>query len=242
MSEIEVRGVGQTYIIEEDRQEVLRDINLEVEKGELVCIVGPSGCGKSTLLRQITGLEKPKTGEVILANEAKTAMVFQNFALFPWLTVLENVGFGLKMLGKNPQEISKKAKEHIKETGLEGMEQKHPKELSGGMKQRVGIARALAIKPTILFLDEPFSSLDVFTADTLRADLLKIWAKDGLTVLMVSHLVEEAVYLADRIVIMSPSPGRIKKILKVGLPRPRNIRSESFYHLVDEIGKLIQGD
>lgn len=238
MSEISVKNVGKTYQLEESTQEILRDVNFEVEKGEFVCLVGPSGCGKSTLLRLITGLEKPTSGEVNLTEQAKIAMVFQNFALFPWLSVLGNVGFGLKMQGKD--NIDQSAKKYIKEMGLEGMEEKHPKELSGGMKQRVGIARALAIEPSILFLDEPFSSLDVFTANTLRADLVKIWQKTGLTILMVSHLVEEAVWLSDRIVVMSSAPGTIKKIIKVDLPRERDQRSAKFYALVDEISGLIQ--
>lgn len=233
------KNVGQNFEIEGVKQHVLSDINFKVKKGEFVCIVGPSGCGKSTLLRIVSGLVKPTSGEINLESK-KLAMVFQNFALFPWLTVEENVAFGLKMLGSKKSEAEKIVKEQIAAMGLSGVEEKHPKELSGGMRQRVGIARALAINPEVLLLDEPFSALDIFTAKKLRADLLAIWKERKLTILMVSHLVEEAVELADRILVMSANPGKIKETINVDLGRPRNTRSEEFYQHVDGIEKLIK--
>lgn len=238
---IQTVGISQDFEIDGKKQNVLSDINFEVKAGEFVCIVGPSGCGKSTLLRIVAALIKPTLGQVKLVASPKLSMVFQNFALFPWLSVEENVDFGLEMTGVSKSQQDKIVKEQIKAMGLSGVEAKHPKELSGGMKQRVGIARALAISPDILLLDEPFSALDVFTAKKLRADLLSIWKERKLTILMISHLVEEAVELADRVIVMSANPGRVKEIKNINLARPRSLRSESFYHLVDEIEKSIRG-
>jgi len=235
---IELKSISQFFEMKNKKQHVLEDINFSISSGEFVCIVGPSGCGKSTLLKIASGIAKPTSGNVKI-GERKLAMVFQNFALFPWLTVEENVAFGLKMSGVSESEIEKIVKTEIKNMGLSGVEKKHPKELSGGMKQRVGIARALAVNPDILFLDEPFSALDIFTAKKLRADLLSIWRERELTVVMVSHLVEEAVELADKIIVMSVSPGKIKKIISNNLSRPRNLRSDNFYRLVDEIEAAI---
>ncbi|MCX6810470.1 MAG: ABC transporter ATP-binding protein [Candidatus Berkelbacteria bacterium] len=235
---IQLKNISQNFEIDSKKQIVLKDISFEIKKGEFVCIVGPSGCGKSTLLRIVAKLINPTAGAVRV-NTDKLAMVFQNFALFPWLTVEENIAFGLNMSGAKESEAKKIVREQITAMGLSGVEKKHPKELSGGMKQRVGIARALAINPEILLLDEPFSALDIFTAKKLRAELLSIWKERNLTVLMVSHLVEEAVELADRVIIMSANPGKVKEAKNVGLSRPRSVRSEQFYHLVDEIEKLI---
>lgn len=237
---IQVVRISQDFEIEGIKQNVLSDINFEVKRGEFVCIVGPSGCGKSTLLRIIAGLTLPTSGRIKIAQNVKPSMVFQNFALFPWLTVEKNVAFGLKMALMEESKMKKIVKEQIASIGLSGVENKHPKELSGGMKQRVGIARALAISPEILLLDEPFSALDVFNAKKLRADLLSIWQERKLTILMVSHLVEEAVELSDRVVVMSASPGKIKEIVNIDQTRPRDLRSESFYHYVDGIEKSIQ--
>lgn len=238
---ISASDISKSYWIDQERQSVLGSINLSVDEGEFACIVGPSGCGKSTLLRIIAGLTKPGGGSVEMNPETKLAMVFQNFALFPWLTVEENIGFGLEMAGMGKRSIRAIVSDQIKNMGLSGMEDKHPKELSGGMKQRVGIARALAVNPKILLLDEPFSALDVFTAKKLRRELLRVWRKHKLTVVMVSHLVEEAVELADKIIVMSARPGNIKKIITNDLDRPRDTRSKEFFVLVDEIEGLIQG-
>ena len=236
---ISAKNIGQYFEINGKRQKVLAEINLEVKKGQFVCIVGPSGCGKSTLLRIIANLIKPSNGSVETKSGVKPAMVFQNFALFPWLTVEENIGFGLKMNNVSAEKIRHVVHRELKDMELSGVESKHPKELSGGMKQRVGIARALSMEPEILLLDEPFSSLDVFTANKLRDDLLAIWKERQLSILMVSHLVEEAVKLADEVLVMSANPGKINEKVAINLSRPRNERSEDFYRLVDKITKII---
>ncbi|MCX6812264.1 MAG: ABC transporter ATP-binding protein [Candidatus Berkelbacteria bacterium] len=232
-------SVGQDFEIDDKKQTVLSGVDFSVSGGEFVCIVGPSGCGKSTLLRILSGIIPPTSGEVKIDNDVRLAMVFQNFALFPWLSVFENVAFGPKMKGLAADEVEKIAKEKIQMMGLFGVEKKHPKELSGGMKQRVGIARALAVNPNVLFLDEPFSALDVFTAKKLRAELLEIWQREKLTVVMISHLIEEAVELSDRICVMSANPGRISHVAPNDLPRPRNKRSAEFFQLVDKLEAMI---
>ncbi len=219
--------------------EVLKNISFNVKKGEFLSVVGPSGGGKSTLLRIITGLIKPTHGSIEV-NTNKMAMVFQNFAVFPWLTVHDNIGFGLKMAGVSKKERKAIIAEKIKEVGLTGFDKKYPKELSGGMRQRVGLARALAVNPELLIMDEPFSSLDTFTAEKLRADLLAIWYKYKMTIVMVTHLVEEAIQMSDRIIIVSRRPASVKQILDVNLDRPRNNRSESFFSLLDNITSQIE--
>ena len=237
---LSTKNVDKSFKVDSSKQRVLDDISVDIKPGEFVCFVGPSGCGKSTLLRLISGLMKPDSGEVTMKSKTKLAFVFQNFGLFPWLTVEQNIGFGLKMNGESKEKIDKEVKEQIAQMCLQGFETKHSKELSGGMKQRVGIARALSVKPDILLLDEPFSALDTFTAENLRQDLLSIWQKQQLTVIMVSHLVEEAVELSDRVVVFSAKPGRIKKEVKINLDRPRNKRSTQFFNYVDEISELVQ--
>ncbi len=219
--------------------EVIKDVSFEVWKGEFLSIVGPSGGGKSTLLRIIAGLVKQTGGSLELGSN-KMAMVFQNFAIFPWLTVYENIEFGLKMNGIAARERRNVVQEKIKEVGLAGFEDKYPKELSGGMRQRVGIARALAVNPEILLVDDPFSSLDSFTAEKLREDLLGIWLRYKMTVVMVTHLVEEAVQLSDRVLVLSPRPARIKLEMDISLERPRDRRSGEFYALVDKITAEIE--
>lgn len=219
--------------------EVVKNISFSVNKGEFLSVVGPSGGGKSTLLRIITGLIKPTHGSVEI-NTRKIAMVFQNFAVFPWLTVHDNVGFGLKMSGVSKKEQEAIIAEKIKEVGLTGFDKKYPKELSGGMRQRVGLARALAVNPELLIMDEPFSSLDTFTAEKLRLDLLDIWNKYKMTIVMVTHLVEEALVLSDRVIIVSKRPASIKETLDVNLDRPRNTRAEHFFSLLDKITSQIE--
>jgi len=237
---IKVSEVAKSFPLEGENQLVLDDVNFEVQKEEFLCLVGPSGCGKSTLLRIMANLIPVDTGRIEFTNKPTVAMVFQNFALFPWLTVDQNVAFGLKMQGLPQEEIKKRVSENIEAMGLKGLEKKHPKELSGGMKQRVGIARALAIKPEILFLDEPFSSLDVFTASRLRQDLLSIWQERKMTIVMISHLVEEAIELSDRVIVLTPAPGTVKLIEEIKLERPRNKRSEEFFNYVDKMSELIK--
>ncbi len=189
---LKVNDLSHSFNEENKRNfDVIKNVSFSVKKGEFLSIVGPSGSGKSTLLRIIAGLIQPTRGSVEL-NTDKRAMVFQNFAIFPWLTVHDNIGFGLKMANITKKERKAIVSEKIKEVGLTGFDKKYPKELSGGMRQRVGIARALAVNPELLIMDEPFSSLDTFTAEKLRSDLLDIWNKYKMTVVMVTHLVEEA--------------------------------------------------
>ncbi len=237
---IVVENVNKTFAQNGETNEVLRGVTLTIQPGEFVCIVGASGGGKSTLLKILTGLEKPTSGSIV-GMPSQIGFVFQNFALFPWLSVAQNVGFGLKMRGQKPDAIQHIVHREIEQIGLGGFANAHPQELSGGMKQRVGIARALAVAPSVLLLDEPFSSLDEITAQALRKDLLRIWQneKPAKTIIMVTHLIEEAVELADTIVVMDHSPGRIKKIITNRLPRPRNLRTTAAYHIIDEITKLI---
>jgi NitT/TauT family transport system ATP-binding protein len=237
---LSAKNVDKSFTSDNGKQKVLDDISINVSAGEFVCLIGPSGCGKSTLLRLFSGLMKSDHGSIKIKNGVKLSFVFQNFGLFPWLTVEQNIGFGLKMNGESKEYINKEVRKRIVQMGLDGFEAKHPKELSGGMKQRVGIARALSVKPDILFLDEPFSALDTFTAEKLRQDLLNIWHDSKLTIVMVSHLVEETVELADRVIVFSSKPGRVEKELEIKLSRPRNKRSTEFFKYVDVLSDLVQ--
>jgi len=223
--------------------QALREINLEIQEGEFFVLLGPSGCGKSTLLRIMSGLDlkfKGTQSYIDGLNRKHFGFVFQQFALLPWLTVEENISIGLLADGKLTEEKKKEVREIIKSLGLEKFAKNKPRELSGGMKQRVGIARALAINPRIIFLDEPFSALDTFTAKKLREELLSMWKEKKMTIVMVTHNTEEAVQLGDRIAVMSPRPGKIDKIIINQLPRPRELRSVEFFKMVDEIETLIE--
>ena len=213
-----------------DREPVtaLRGFNLEVGKGEFVSIVGPSGCGKSTFLNLLLGLIKPDSGEMTLGGSPisgpgqERAMVFQEFGLLPWRTVRANVALGLELKGISSPERAQRATELISLVGLEDFERHYPHELSGGMKQRVGLARALATEPEVLLMDEPFAALDAQTRDLMQTELLQIWERTKKTVLFVTHSIEEAAYLSDRVIIMTARPGRAKETLKIHLPRPRD--------------------
>ena len=234
-----VKNISKSFELENERILALKDISFDVETGEFLTIIGPSGCGKSTLLRIIAGLIKSTHGEIIWQENPRLGFVFQSFALFPFLTVFDNIDFGLKMKGIKIEERKEIVQELINEVGLSGFENKHPKELSGGMKQRVGIARSLVVNPNVLLLDEPFSALDEFTAQTLRKLLLDIWVKRKITIIQVTHLISEAIELANKIIVLSPAPGRIEKTLINRLSRPRAMRSPEFYALEDELNKLI---
>ena len=229
---------------EGDEYLVLDGVNLQIDEGEIVALLGRSGSGKSTLLRIISGLARPGSGEVLYCGKPVTgparglAMVFQTFALFPWLTVLENVELGLDALGVAPQEQRRRALAAIDLIGLDGFESAYPKELSGGMRQRVGFARALVVEPTLLLMDEPFSALDVLTAETLRTDLIELWLERRIPtkgILLVSHNIEEAVLLADRIVILGSNPGRVVTEIKIPLTHPRDREAPAFRQIVDTI-------
>ena len=245
---LEVRNVTRTYRENGREFQALDGIRFQLAEHDFVCIVGPSGCGKSTLLRIIGGLDRPTSGEVRFAGrpirpeDPKVAMVFQSFALFPWLTVQGNVELGLEARGVPPETRRGIARKYIEAVGLTGFENAYPRELSGGMKQRVGIARALAIEPLLLCMDEPFAFLDALTAQSLRDEILQLWADPDLppeAVLMVTHSIEEAVYLADRVIVMSHRPGRIVADLNIDLPRPRNRKEPEFGGWVDELYALI---
>ena len=221
----------------------LDHIQLDIRQGEFFVFVGPSGCGKSTLLRIMSGLDKPSRGSVVLREGMSPddmSFVFQNFALLPWMTVKESIAMGLVGRGVPAAKQEKIIKNELKIFGLEKFAHSHPRNLSGGMRQRVGIARAFATSPSILFMDEPFSELDSFTADELRKELLSIWKERKTTIIMVTHIVEEALELADRIAVMSPRPGTIEKIFDNKLPRPRNKRSKEFFAMEDKLYEQIK--
>ncbi len=223
--------------------QALHDINLTIEEGEFFILLGPSGCGKSTLLRIMSHLESDFKGTQEYRSDIRRedmAFVFQQFALLPWLTVEQNVSIGLEARGELTKENKKEIAELLKSLGLEKFAHEYPKGLSGGMKQRVGIARALAVNPKIMFLDEPFSALDSFNAKTLRADLIKIWKERKMTVVMVTHNIEEALELGDRIGIMSSRPGTLGEIVVNTLPRPRELRSKEFFDMEDKLTSLVK--
>ncbi len=245
---LDVESVSMSYFEGGKEFPVLADVRFSVGTRDFVCIVGPSGCGKSTLLRIIVGLEKPTKGVVLFEGQQtrpenpRVAMVFQSFALFPWLTVEQNAEIGLEALRVPPEERRRRALKYVSEVGLAGFEEAYPRELSGGMKQRVGIARALALEPLLLCMDEPFSSLDALTAQSLRDEVLQLWEQPSMppeAVVMVTHDIEEAVYMADRILVMSHRPGRLLAELKIDLPRPRHRKEPEFYGWMDEIYSLI---
>jgi NitT/TauT family transport system ATP-binding protein len=245
-----IKDVNKEYADNNGRSiTVLSDICLSIDHNEFISIIGPSGCGKSTLLRIIMGLESHTSGEVLFKGDIIKGkvnpfmtMVFQAFGLFPWLTVVENVEFGLESMHIPKVQRLKKSLSIIQDVGLEGFENAYPRELSGGMKQRVGIARALVTDPEILLMDEPFSSLDPLTAEALREEVLKVWSNKFSTpdiVIMVTHSVEEAVYMSDRIIILSHRPATIVKEVHINIPRPREKRDKAIYEYSDQITTLI---
>ena len=223
--------------------QALNEVNLDIVEGEFFVLLGPSGCGKSTLLRIMSGLDSKFVGSQIYKddlNKKNFGFVFQQFALLPWLTVEENISIGLVAKGKLTKEEKSDISKIIKSFGLEKFAKEYPKELSGGMKQRVGIARALAINPKIIFMDEPFSALDSFTAKVLREELLSIWKEKKMTIIMVTHNIEEAIQLGSRIGVMSPRPGKLEVIITNMLLRPRELRSEEFFKMVDKIESFVK--
>jgi len=227
---------------------VVENITFEVSEEEFVALVGPSGCGKSTLLRIIMGLLPPTSGAVYYRDKKlegvnpEAAMVFQSFALLPWLTVLENIELGLEARSLPKGERVKRARFYLDQVGLEGYENAYPRELSGGMKQRVGLARALAVEPAVLCMDEPFSALDALTAINLSEEVLRLWSNQKVrvkTVLMVTHIIEEAVAMATRVLVMGGRPGRLVEEMRVDLPFPRRPQEEAFRRTCDHIFSLI---
>jgi NitT/TauT family transport system ATP-binding protein len=246
-----LEDVSHTFVLPSgQRLEVLRDVSVEIRENEVVALLGPSGCGKSTILRILAGLIRPTRGTVRVRGEPLqglapgVAIVFQGFALFPWMTVVENVRVVLQAAGYPPQESAARVAEAIRMVGLAGFEEAYPRELSGGMKQRVGMARALSLRPEALFMDEPFSQLDALTAEALRAEILDIWVahhQNPSALLLVSHDIKEVVTMADRIVVLSANPGRVRTVMENRLPRPRDARSPEVLALVDRLHDLITG-
>jgi NitT/TauT family transport system ATP-binding protein len=229
---------------------VLEDVDVAIRPGEVVALLGPSGCGKSTILRVLAGLVQPTAGEVLYHGEPLrglnpgVAMVFQSFALYPWMTVTGNIEIVLEAASLPRSEVDERVSSAIRLVGLTGFEEAYPRELSGGMKQRVGMARALSTRPEMLFMDEPFSQVDALTAEALRAEVLDIWAEKNQrmsSILMVSHDIKEVAYMADRIVVLSANPGRVRKVVESRLPRPRDYRSPEVTRLVDQLHDIITG-
>ena len=252
---IPLKNVSKDFVEIADHSVIaLNNIDLQIFAGEIFVFVGPSGSGKSTLLRIMSGLEKKYEGTVILhegIGPENFSFVFQQFALLPWLTVSENIAIGLVARKMHPHKIKERVHKELHRFGLEKFGHVYPRELSGGMRQRVGIARALATDPRVIFMDEPFSELDSFTAENMRKELLRIWenpewgeekkhAQERPTIVMVTHIVEEALELADRIAVLTPRPGKIEKIVKNDLARPRALRSQEFYTMEDELYGLIK--
>src|SRR3984893_6666118 len=249
MALLELKSISMEFARGKGRLRVLENISVTIEQGQFVAIVGPSGCGKSTLLRIMNGLIPPTSGQVLYQGHQQDginlecALVFQSFALLPWLSVNANAEMGLEARGLPQAEPEARASVYIDKVGLDGFEEAYPRELSGGMKQRVGLARALAVEPKLLLMDEPFSALDALTAITLREELLDIWQDSSMPVhniIMVTHIIEEAVELADRILVLSSGPGRLVADLKVELTRPRDRRKEGFNALTDKVFSLIE--
>ena len=245
---LEVRHVYKSFADRGRVIPVLDDIDVTIPDGQFVSIVGSSGCGKSTLLRVMMGLTPPSSGEVLYQGQPvsgvnlRAAMVFQSFALLPWLTVQANVELGLKARERSDAEARERAAFYLDKVGLDGYEEAYPSELSGGMKQRAGLARALAVEPEILFMDEPFAGLDALTSANLREEVLTLWSDHALpvhTVVMVTHIIEEAVLMADRVLVLAAHPGRLVADLPVSLERPRNKRDQGFDQLVDSIFEKI---
>ncbi len=238
-AKVSAEGVGMVFERGGRRTTVLEDVSLQVGEGEFLCLLGPSGCGKTTLLNCMAGFLQPTRGavrvdgEVVRGPDARRIYVFQERGVFPWLTVEGNIGFGLQRLPRAERE--ERVRHYVKMVGLEGFERAYPAELSGGMKQRVEVARALAVNPDVLFLDEPFGALDSITRLTMRRELLRIWEAERKTVVFVTHDIDEAVQLADRIAIMSARPGTIQKVVTVGMEHPREMSSARYLELREEI-------
>ena len=240
-----IRGVTKRFAAGDGEIEALAPVDLTIPKGEFVCMIGASGCGKSTLLRIIAGFEEPTTGHVSIDGKPVTGpgsdrgMVFQDYALFPWMTVRQNISFGPRQRHLPREKIDKTTDEFVKMVGLERFADRYPNQLSGGMKQRVAIARVLANNANILLMDEPFGALDALTREQLQNELLHIWKRTGVTTIFVTHSVEEAVLLADRVLVMSAGPGRIDSDFRIDLPRPRDVSSPEFNALRRDIARRL---
>jgi nitrate ABC transporter ATP-binding subunit len=240
-----IHGVTKRFTAGDDEVEALAPVELAIPRGEFVCMIGASGCGKSTLLRIIAGFEEPTTGEVAIDGKPVTGpgsdrgMVFQDYALFPWMTVRQNISFGPRQRHLAREEIDKTTDEFVRMVGLERFADRYPNQLSGGMKQRVAIARVLANNANILLMDEPFGALDALTREQLQNELLQIWKRTGVTTIFVTHSVEEAVLLADRVLVMSAGPGKIDSDFRIDLARPRDVSSPEFNALRRDVARRL---
>ena len=243
---IDVKNVSKSFVTKDKDLTALKNVNLHVDDGELICLLGPSGCGKTTLLRMIGGLEEADEGEIYDGGELVTGpskdrgFIFQQYSLFPWLNVLDNVMFGLNLSGEHSKEENLAAAErYLERVGLADFKYSYPHELSGGMKQRVAIIRSLLNHTPVLLMDEPFSAVDMLNRHSLQEQLIGVWKRFETTILFVTHDVDEAVYLADKIVIMDKNPGRIQEIIEVPLERPRQRESREFLDFQDEVEKKL---
>jgi NitT/TauT family transport system ATP-binding protein len=245
LSHIAVKGVNKVFKTAERDVIALKDINLDIPQGQFVCLLGPSGCGKSTLLNAIAGFSLPSSGAITADGALVTGpgpergMVFQEYALFPWMTVEKNIAFGLEIKGMAKAEIDAKVSQLLGMLSLQDFRNRFPKDLSGGMRQRVAIARVLALDSPIMLMDEPFGALDALTRRNLQDELLRIWAELKKTIIFVTHSIEEAIYLADRIVVMTYRPGTVKRDMLVDLPRLRDPAAAGFNALKRELGQLV---
>jgi NitT/TauT family transport system ATP-binding protein len=244
-AQIQISHVGKVFRTEGREVIALEDINLDVQPGEFICLLGPSGCGKSTLLNAVAGFSHPTAGSIVVNGQSVHApgpdrgMVFQEYALFPWMTVEKNIAFGLEIKKQPKAQIREKVSALLQMLNLLDFRDRYPKDLSGGMRQRVAIARVLALDSPILLMDEPFGALDSLTRRNLQDELLRIWMEFKKTIIFVTHSIEESIYLADRIVVMTYRPGTIKKIVNVSTPRPRDPSSVEFNELKKELSLLV---
>jgi len=252
MGRLRVEHLAKTYLVRSGLNsssalEVFTDVSFEIEDGEFVSVIGPSGCGKSTILNVVAGLDRASGGAVTVDGRAvdgpglDRGVVFQEFALFPWLTVLDNISFGLRSMGLPAEERRRRARRYVDLVGLTNFAHYHPNRLSGGMRQRVGIGRALAIEPALLLMDEPFGALDAQTREGMQQALTRIWHETRKTVLFITHDIGEAVYLSDRVLVMSPRPSRIVAELRIDLPHPRNRRNAEFQGYEEQLERALRG-
>lgn len=243
-----LKNVNKRFVDHEKDLEILKDIDLTIDDGEFLSVVGPSGCGKTTLLRMIAGLDFPSSGEItendmpVNSPSPERGFVFQQYSLFPWRTILDNVAFGLEVRGMDTEERYNMARKYIEMVGLSSFEGSYPHQLSGGMKQRVAIARALVNNPNSLLMDEPFAALDVLSRHKLQEELVRIWEEEHKTIVFVTHNVDEAVFLANRVVVLSQRPGQIIKTFNIELERIRDRTAPDFLELKKEITRLLEND
>jgi NitT/TauT family transport system ATP-binding protein len=244
-AQIQISGVHKVFKTDTNEVVALKDINLEIRNGEFICMLGPSGCGKSTLLNAIAGFALPTSGKLIANGAAVTspgperAMVFQEYALFPWMTVSQNIAFGLEIKNMPREQITDKVDLLLDKLHLTDFRDRFPKDLSGGMRQRVAIARVLVLDSPMMLMDEPFGALDALTRRSLQDELLRIWMEFRKTIVFVTHSIQESIYLADRVVVMTYRPGTVKKVVPVDLPHPRDMNSPRFIELQKELTQMV---